>query len=81
MTYTIKFTDGRKSIECSDYYTEVLGVLADKIGPDVEVGDEEHDGMRDEDGGQPMRRLVWDTEEDSEDDNGAKAVASVEWTE
>jgi len=81
MTYTIEFSDGRPSIECSDYYTEVTAQLAKMIGPDVEIGDDEQDGGVDEDGGQPMRRLVWETEEDSENDDGANAVASIRWTE
>jgi len=81
MTYTIKFSDGRPGIECTDYATEVTGLLAETIGPDVEIGDAEQDGGQDEDGGQPMRRLVWASEDDAENDDGGKAVASICWTE
>jgi hypothetical protein len=80
MTYTIKLTNGR-TVECTDYATEVLGILAEMIGADVEVDDAEQDGGQDEDGGQPMRRLVWTTGEDAENDDGGKAVASVRWTQ
>ncbi len=80
MTYTIKFSDGR-TIEATDYATEVTGLLAEMVGPDVEIGDEEQDGMQTEDGGQPMRRLVWASEEEAEGDDGSRAVATVRWTE
>jgi hypothetical protein len=80
MTYTIKFSDGRSSIECTDYATGVTGLLAEMVGPDVEIGYAEQDGGEDEDGGQPMRRLVWASEDDAENDDGANAVASVRWT-
>jgi hypothetical protein len=79
-TYTIKFADGRTYTEC-DYETGVLGLLDEIVGDGVEVGDEEHDGPRDEDGRQPMRRLVWASEEESEGDDGSHAVATVRWTE
>jgi hypothetical protein len=78
--YTIRFSDGRTYTD-SDYSTGVLGILADLIGPDVEIGDEEQDGMMDEDERQPMRRLVWSSEEESEGDDGSHAVASIRWTE
>jgi hypothetical protein len=80
MIYSIKFSDGR-TIEATDYGTEVTGLLADIVGPDVEIGDAEQDGMQDEDGAQPMRRLVWASEDDAEGDDGARAVATVRWTE
>jgi hypothetical protein len=80
MTYTIKFSDGR-TIEATDYGTEVTGLLADIVGPDVEIGNAEQDGMQDEDGGQPMRRLVWASEDDAVGDAGSHAVATVRWTE
>ena len=79
MTYTIKFTNGR-TYECSDYATEVTGLLADLVGSEVEIGDPEQDGGQDEDGGQPMRRLVWCCAASAENDDGSKAVASVRWT-
>jgi hypothetical protein len=80
MAYTIKFNDGRTYTD-SDYYSGVTGILAELIGPDLEIGDEEQDGLADESGHQPMRRLVWETEEDSEGDDGSRAVATVRWTE
>ena len=80
MTYTIKFSDGRE-IECSDYATEVTGILADTVGSDVEIGDEEQDGLRDSDGRQPMRRLVWSSEKEADGDDGSRAVATVRWAE
>jgi hypothetical protein len=79
-TYTIKFSDGRTYTD-SNYHTGVLGLLADLVGYDFEIGDEEQDGMADESGYQPMRRLVWANEEDSVGDDGSRAVATVRWTE
>ena len=79
MTYTINFSDGRDAVECTDYSSEVTGVLADLFGVDVTIGEAEQDGGVDEDGGQPMRRLVWSTEEEAEKDDGANAVASIKW--
>jgi|WetSurMetagenome_2_1015567.scaffolds.fasta_scaffold194847_3 hypothetical protein len=79
MAYTIKFSDGSTHIEPN--YTCVLGILAEVVGDDFAVGDEEQDGMVDVSGYQPMRRLVWASEEDSEGDDGSRAVATVRWTE
>jgi hypothetical protein len=79
-TYTIKHTDGSRSIEETSM-DACIGVLADLYGSEIEVGDEEQDGMQDEDGGQPMRRLVWANEEDAKNDSGVKAVASIRWTD
>lgn len=79
-TYIVKHTD--RSCSQKDSSMDVcVAICADLYGPYVEIGDEEQDGMQDEDGGQPMRRLVWRTEEDSENDDGSKAVASIRWTE
>lgn len=47
----------------------------------IRYTDEEQDGLRDDDGGQPMRRLVWATEDDADGDDGSKAVASIRWTQ
>jgi hypothetical protein len=80
MTYTIKFTDGRPSIEESNM-DAAIGILADLFGAEVVVGRTEQNGMEDEDGGQPMRRLVWDSEDTADDDDGSNAVASIRWTE
>lgn len=80
MTYTIKHTDGQRSHEESSM-DACIAICADLYGAEIEVGDEEQNGLQDEDGGQPMRRLVWASEEDAEGDDGAHAVASILWTE
>jgi hypothetical protein len=74
-TYTIRYSSGTANTE-----HETMDAAIDALG-DVEVGDEEQDGLLDEDGRQPMRRLVWSSADEAEGDDGAKAVASICWTE
>lgn len=75
ISYTVSYTDGRKSKE----YDDMDDAIASLEG-DVEIGDEEPNGLLTEDG-QPMRRLVWDSEEASANDAGANAIASIDWVE
>jgi hypothetical protein len=83
--YTIRTTDGRTCTECSysssDNASGVRGILAELFGENVTLGYEEQDGLADEDGRQPMRRLVWASAEDADGDDGSRAVASVRWTD
>jgi len=69
-TYTIAFSNGRKeTIEGS--YQDALDYVRGLVGADVEIG---HDGDL-SDGGD--RTLFWASEEDSIDDDGARALGSI----
>lgn len=67
-TYEIRYSDGRRT-EHDTYESAKDEILA--RWPDAEIG---HDGDL-SDGGK--RTLCWSSEEESIDDNGARAVASI----
>jgi hypothetical protein len=68
--YKINFSNGDSSAFYADYDTAIEAIL-EIYGNDVEIG---HDGDL-SDGGD--RTLIWDNEEDSLNDSGYKAVASI----
>lgn len=67
--YRIDYADGRASTPC-DSYTDAL-IFLDALGDEIEVG---HDGDI-MDGG--ARTLAWLCPEDAQDDDGARAFASI----
>lgn len=69
MAYTISYSDGRASTEHETYEAAQDAIRAE--WPDAEIG---HDGDLTSGGD---RTLCWACEEDSEDDDGARAVASI----
>jgi len=60
--FEIRYTDGRTE-QYEDYQDAVAEILADNFGAYIEEFED--------------RTLVWDSEEDSIDDDGAKAIASI----
>jgi len=68
-TYEIKWSNGQSETGIESYEAAKDAVTARH--PDAEIG---HDGDL-SDGGE--RTLCWATEEDSVDDDGARAVASI----
>ena len=67
--YTVQFSDGSTS-EMYDTYDEAVDAMEARY-PDGEIG---HSGDL-SDGGD--RTIIWETEEDSINDDGAHAVASI----
>lgn len=70
MMYKIDFSNGDRSAIYEDY-DKAIEAIRELYGNDVEIG---HDGDL-SDGGD--RTLIWDNEEDSLNDSGYKAVASI----
>ena len=68
MPYSIKFSHG--TTERAETYEEALDIVQ-QVFPDAYIG---HDGDL-SDGGD--RTLCWRDEESSEDDDGARAIASI----
>lgn len=68
-TYTINYSNGSKSTGLESYEAAKAEVLAEY--PEAEIG---HDGDLD---GFGSRTLCWASEEDSIDDDGARAVATI----
>lgn len=67
--YEINFTDGRTVLGCRTHAEAVAAILAE--WPDGAIG---HDGDLTEGGD---RTLAWASEEDSVNDAGQNAVASI----
>jgi hypothetical protein len=65
-TYTIRYTDGSPS-ETHDEYTDACQAVLDHCGGDAVYSDPDPRG----------RTLIWATEEDATNDDGARAVASI----
>lgn len=70
MMYKINFSNGDSSAIYEDY-DKAIEAIRKLYGNDVEIG---HDGDL-SDGGD--RTLIWENEEDSLNDSGYKAVASI----
>lgn len=70
MMYKINFSNGDSSAIYEDY-DKAIEAIRELYGNDVEIG---HDGDL-SDGGD--RTLIWENEEDSLNDSGYKAVASI----
>lgn len=81
--YTTTYSDGRSAIHASlgeamedlrEAYPDLYAIH--EVGQDeVSEDDTKIEGERD-----GHRVLVWETEDESTDDSGARAVASVRWT-
>lgn len=69
MTYEVTFTNGEEAERYDTYEQAKESVLA--RWPDAEIG---HDGDLD---GFGDRTLFWLSEEDSENDDGARALGSI----
>lgn len=70
-TYTISFSNGRRSETIEGSYAEAVEYVRDLCGADVEIG---HDG--DLEGGGD-RTLFWASEEEAVNDDGARALGSI----
>lgn len=75
--YTLEYTDGQVVKIVADNDTEAETAALARFG-DAAVAAEQWDAGGTSDDGEPIERLlIWETEEDSIDDPGAKAVAQL----
>ena len=70
MTYEIRYSNGQPSVSTATY-DDAIDVIIEEFGDDSVWS---HDGDLSEGGD---RTMCWESEEDSENDGGENAVASI----
>ena len=75
--YGLEYADGHVTEIVADNDTEAEASALARFGDEAVAADQwDADGQNDD--GQPMERLlIWETEEEADNDPGAKAIAQV----
>lgn len=76
-TYALEYSDGRVTEIVADNDTAAEQAALARFGEDAIAADQwDANGFSDDD--KPMKRLlIWESEEDAENDDGAHAVAAL----
>lgn len=75
--YAIEYTDGRVTEISASNDTEAESTAMDRFGDDAVICDSWDQAGTNDDGEQCWRKLIWASEEDSDNDPGDKAIAQL----
>ena len=75
--FEVRFSDGSTTLYRDSWDAAVLAVREQFDASGIVVADDWDADGQDADGNQMQRKLVWESEEDAENDSGEKAVAQI----
>lgn len=79
-TYTMTYADGRETVIEADSDVDAEIMACEMVGEDAVAADQWDAAGTTESGRQIERLLIWETEEDSANDPGVRAAASLRVT-
>lgn len=75
--YALEYTDGRVTEITADNDIDAEAAAMDRFGDDAVICESWDQAGANDDGEQNWRKLIWENDDDANNDTGAKAIAQL----